>query len=309
MIRFKAGAFFVLIALMATLTSTLPVEAQKKKGGGGGAKPTPDLANVKYGTSGSQVFDFWKAKKASEPAPLLVFIHGGGWHEGNKGQLPAELCSACLDAGFAVASIEYRFPKEAIFPAPFHDCARAVQFMRSKAKDYNIDPERIALSGNSAGGCMSLWIGFHDDLADTKSNDPVLKQSTRVSCMYVVNAQSSCDPEYIAKTVGIPAGGEYFAKHQLFGKLSPEDQKTEKAKKLFQEASPIQHLNEGDPPAFLAFSGAKNQVHNPAYGKPLKDKMDALKIECIYRPQGTGEGDKTDEAVKFMKKYLVKKKE
>src|SRR6266540_1533251 len=80
-------------------------------------KPKPDLADVKYGPHGRNVLDLWKAK-ADAPTPLVVFIHGGGFRGGDKGNLPAPLLERCLKEGVSVASINYRLSQHAPFPAP-----------------------------------------------------------------------------------------------------------------------------------------------------------------------------------------------
>jgi len=69
-------------------------------------------------------------------------------------------------SGISVVAITYRLSDTALAPAQFHDSARAVQFIRSRAKDWNLDPKPIAATGGSAGAGLSLWLGFHDDLAD-----------------------------------------------------------------------------------------------------------------------------------------------
>ena len=79
--------------------------------------------------------------------------------------------------------------------APLEDAARALQFVRSKAEEWNIDKKRIGATGGSAGGCSSLWLAFHDDMADPKSNDPVARESTRLYCAAVNGAQVSLDPK------------------------------------------------------------------------------------------------------------------
>ncbi len=113
------------------LTSVEQASAQKAKAGAAKGKPTADMKDVAYGSHKKQVLDFWKAK-GTGPAPVMVFIHGGGFHTGSRGQLPGEWLNAWLENGYAAASVEYRFPKDATFPAQFHDGARAVQFLRSK---------------------------------------------------------------------------------------------------------------------------------------------------------------------------------
>ena len=151
--------------------------------------PPPTFENVKYGPHERNVLDFWQAK-SEQSTPVLVSIHGGGFVAGNKSVQP-QLLKDCLDKGISVAAINYRYSTQAIAPAPFQDGARAVQFLRSKSKDWNIDPKRFAATGGSAGAGISLWLGFHKDMADPKNDDPVLRQSTRLTCMFVFEGQTS----------------------------------------------------------------------------------------------------------------------
>ena len=153
--------------------------------------PAPTLADVPYGTHPKQVLHFWKAE-SEKPAPLLFFIHGGGWQAGNRASGLVKLLPEILKAGISVVSIEYRFVQEAYAAGvkppvewPLHDAARALQFVRSKAAEWNIDKQRIGASGGSAGACSSLWLAFHPDMADPKSDDPVARESTRLWCAAV----------------------------------------------------------------------------------------------------------------------------
>ena len=91
-----------------------------------------------------------------------------------------------LDQGVSYAAINYRLTGVAPLPAPVHDAARAIQFLRAQAEKWNINADRIALTGGSAGACTSMWILLHDDLADPQAKDPVLQQSARVRPEYFV---------------------------------------------------------------------------------------------------------------------------
>lgn len=157
-------------------------------------------ADVPYGPRARNVLDFWQAD-GDGPRPLIVFIHGGGWTQGSKSQ-GAHRYRPFLEKGISCAAINYRLSSDAPLPAPVHDAARAVQFLRFKAKEWNIDKDRIALTGGSAGGCTSMWILLHDDLADPDSQDPVERESTRVLAAAVGNAQASLDPKVIEKWLG-----------------------------------------------------------------------------------------------------------
>lgn len=161
---------------------------------GGPAQP-PTHRDVKYGPFDRNVMDVWLAE-SDRPTPVLVSIHGGGFQGGNK-SVSGDLLRQCLESGISVVAITYRLSDQAIAPAQFLDSARAIQFIRSKAKPWNLDPTRIAATGGSAGAGLSLWLGFHDDLADPDNEDPVLRESTRLTCMSVYGGQTSYNPRFI----------------------------------------------------------------------------------------------------------------
>src|SRR5262245_38373259 len=295
-------------ALLLAAVGIVPVHAQQKNKDA--AKPAPDLANVKYGPHERNVLDLWKAK-SDKPAPLIVFIHGGGFRAGSKEQLSPALLEGCLKSGIAVMAINYRLSPEVHFPAHYMDSARAIQFARSKAKEWHIDPSRIAATGGSAGAGTSLWIGFHDDMADPKNADPVLRESTRLCCMAVMGAQSTYDPRVIKEWVG-EAAAKHPALEGVYG-LKPEELDTPKAHKLYEAAAPINYLTKDDPPVY-AFSSepcgplpadAKPGygIHHVNFGVRLKEKMDKLGIECTVRHQDEG-ADPVKETVAFFVKHL-----
>src|SRR5947209_1949106 len=168
---------------------------------------TPTAANVAYGTHERQVLDFWQAK-SDRPTPLVLYIHGGGWQNGDKKGLSGAAIKRYLDNGISVATINYRFVKQAAadkveppVKGPLGDAARALQFIRSKASEWNLDKKRIGATGGSAGACSSLWLAFHDDMADPKSSDPVARESTRLYCAAVSGAQVTLDPKVLREWI------------------------------------------------------------------------------------------------------------
>jgi len=210
---------------------------------------------------------------------------------GDKSSIRPPLLRLCLEAGISVAAINYRLSHQAPFPAPMLDSARAIQFLRHKAKDWNLDPTKVAATGGSAGAGISLWLGFRDDLADPKSDDPVARHSTRLSCMAVFGAQSSYDPRFIQKHIGGRAH-EHPALLPFYG-LKPEETDTPRAHKLYEEASPITYVSADDPPVFMFYTepnrplppGARpgQGIHHPRFGEILKERLDPLNIECVLR--------------------------
>ncbi|MDR3405366.1 MAG: alpha/beta hydrolase fold domain-containing protein [Chthoniobacter sp.] len=283
----------------------------KKPAGAGPVLPTPTHANVAYGPDESNVLDYWQAPTGA-PNPLLVIIHGGGFRAGSKAQIAPQFLQACLQAGISVASIEYRFTQKAPYPAQMMDCARALQFIRSKADEWGFDRKRVAATGGSAGAGISLWLGFHKDLADPNSSDPVARESTRLTCILPTQMQCTYDPRVI-KTL-IPGNAyDVSAIKFLFGvpvtfnwdtdTISPElDAK-------IKDAAPITHLTKDAPPVFAVSEKASDvpgNIHNANFERHLKKLMDALGVECTIHldadfatPQAA-----LDEKMAFLKKHL-----
>jgi acetyl esterase/lipase len=287
-------------------------------------RPTPDLTNYSYGPYERNVLDLWKAK-SDKPTPLVVSIHGGGFCSGDKSGISVHLLRGLLSNGISMMAINYRLSPGVHFPTHYMDCARAIQFARLHAKEWNIDPKRIGATGGSAGAGTSLWIGFHDDMADPKNADPVLRQSTRLSCMAVLGAQSTYDLRLIKEWVG-EAAARHPAFEGFYG-ITTNEWDTPKAHKLYEEASAINYLTADDPPVFLFYNepygplkpNAKpgTGIHHPYFGAKLKDKMDPLKIECIMKHKDDyerdGDGGKVNEQmnadmVRFFVKHLKERR-
>ena len=138
--------------------------------------------NVAYDDAdAAQKLDVYLAK-ADHPMPTIIYIHGGGWRAGTKNRIPLWLSKAVREGWLSVVSVEYRFTNIAPHPAQVNDCVRAIQFVRHNAAKWNIDPQRLGVTGGSAGGHLTLWVALHDDAADADSKDPVEKHSSRVAC-------------------------------------------------------------------------------------------------------------------------------
>jgi acetyl esterase/lipase len=258
------------------------------------ALPPPTHENAAYGPHERNVLDFYQAK-SDKPTPLIVYIHGGGFVGGDKRSFSPTMLESALKDGISFAAIHYRFidGKEILLPTPQRDAARAVQFLRTKAAEWNIDPKRIACFGGSAGAGCSMWIGFHDDLADPKSDDPVLRQSTRITAIGTMGGQSTYDPIEIKKLIGGRAW-EHPSIFKAYGLSGPEaaHNPTPEQKKLYDEAASITHLTKDDPPLYMTYSEADGPlpenarpgqgIHHPNFGRQLKAKMDELGIENVF---------------------------
>lgn len=275
-----------------------------------GNQRRPTHRNVQYGKDERQVMDVWLAP-SDKPTPLLVSIHGGGFRSGNKSVAP-EVLKACLDSGISVAAITYRLSNTAKAPAQFHDAARAIQFLRHNAKEWNLDTSRIACIGNSAGAGLSLWLGFHDDLAQADSDDPVLRQSSRITCASVYNGQSSYDPRFIRDL--FPGTDTY--RHQALAQLydinmDNLDNLPEEKYRLFEETSALPHLTRDDVPVLMVYASRYDTpirnvgigIHHPKFGQVLKEQMDKLDIPCQVHV-GSDRGEWHRLTVDFVKKQF-----
>jgi len=134
------------------------------------------------------VLDFYPAKDGdSAGAPIYVWFHGGGFRQGDKKSVErgsSQMLQAYLDAGYAVVSCNYPLlDKEngIDYLDIMRHCGRAVQFIRSKSEEWDIDPEKVCIGGASAGALISQWLAYSDDLADKNAEDEVGRNSSRAN--------------------------------------------------------------------------------------------------------------------------------
>jgi acetyl esterase/lipase len=256
--------------------------------------PSPSAHDVPYGSHGRHRLDVWLADATAFPGPrpLLVFIHGGGFVLGDKHEIDGRMVRWALDAGISVAALNYRSAERYPFPAPMHDAARALQFLRSKAPVWNLDPARVAAYGGSAGAGIALWLAFHDDLADPSSPDPVARQSTRLKAVGDWAGQTTYDPTAIRAWLGGHAW-EHSSLLKLFGLTSiAQVDEPGPHHAAFAEASPLTHLTPDDPPVYLFYNEPDSTplpdhwrpgrgIHHPEFGHRLAARMTDLGIECV----------------------------
>jgi len=283
--------------------------------------PAATLTNVQYGSHERNVFDFWKAE-SSNPIPVLVFFHGGGFVAGDKSKYYGDpLVLRCLSNGISVVTANYRFVTTHPFPAPHHDGGRVIQYLRWKAKEWGIDTKRIACTGGSAGANISVWLAVHDDLADRKSADPVSRESTRISFAIGNGVQTSNDPRFIWKNI-VSGQPVHPSMYPFFGLKGDADMAKSLESKMLdtvaRESSAINHVTKDDPPLLLKFgkselgslplpagTAANIYIHHPAFGKFMQEEYKKINLECHWwymdKP-GT-----TDEEWDFVLKHFGRK--
>jgi len=252
------------------------------------AQELKPLTDVPYGDHPRQVLDFYPAN-SEKPTPVVFYIHGGGWQGGDKKTNP----KVYNENGISVVAINYRYVRNAVadgvkppVKAPLEDAARALQFVRSKAKEWNLDKERVGATGGSAGGCSSLWLAFHDDMADPDSEDPIARESTRLHCAAVNGAQVSLDPKELREWMP-----NYRYGAHAFGlpNLDKVMENREMVLPWIKEYSPIEHVSKDDPPIAMFYGGEepvvgsspKDPTHSGVMGIKLRERLEDAGVEVV----------------------------
>ncbi len=254
-------------------------------------------------TDPHQMLDLYLPAKRpdNKPLPLVIFIHGGAWREGNKRDGAGIVSQLAATGNYAGACIAYRFSQEKPWPAQIHDCKAAVRFLRSNAKEFGLDPDHFAVSGMSAGGHLALLIGLDGDSRTLEGEEGgAPKESSKVSC--VLNWFGPVDfltmdwPARLRKTPNDNPLDE------LLGKPAAENPD------LARAASPFSYITAGDPPVFTAHGTADPLV---PYKQALKldEGLKSAKVPgYLTTMEGAGHGFQSQalnlRVLTFLNRYL-----
>lgn len=276
------------------------------------------FANEEYGTNPRNNFDIWLAD-SDELTPLVIYIHGGGFVGGDKSKYyRSEDLVRFLEAGVSVAVINYRFLNESPYgiKASLNDSKYCLQYIRYHAEKYNIDKTRIACSGGSAGAGTSLWLGFSDDMADPDNEDPVLRESTRLTCAGAFATQATYDIFKWDEIIGLPkekSAEQLNGIAQAFGFKSTQNVDLWEQAKIREELDFLGKMTAEDAP-FFAYNRQTGGIpantdelhHHPLHAKALKDKAEQVGLEAIvYAPEiGITDPSGKDLVTFFLEKFF-----
>ncbi len=258
------------------LALTFPLLAQCQK-----ASPAPAgfraLRNLDYVGAGNtrQMLDLYLPEaKSDKPNPLVVYIHGGGWEAGSKDQ--ADVLVGLIKNGtpYAGASLNYRLTDQAQWPAQIYDCKAAIRWLRAHAQEYNLDPDKIAVFGISAGGHLVSMLGVTGGVKELEGElGKHLDQSSRVSCV-----MDFCGPSDF-----LTFGGKGSV-------LDPDDPKGPLAKLIGgplkdrqeegRKASPVTYITQDDAP-FLIIHGDKDNLVPYAQATEFETALKAAHVPAI----------------------------
>jgi len=239
-----------------------------------------------------------KQRAAGKALPVVVFIHGGGWRAGDKSSGAANVSRFVASGEYAGVSVGYRLTNEAQWPAQIHDCKAAIRWIRGNAKELNLDPDKIAVWGTSAGGHLVSMLGTSGDVKELEGTlGAFTSQSSRVTC--VLNFYG---PENFVTMVTKPSTidrtkGDYPEALLLGGRVQDVPEKA-------KAASPVTYVSADDPP-FLTAHGTKD---------PLVPYDQALELDALLKKAGVshlliemtngGHGFRSEELDKRVKQFL-----
>lgn len=219
-------------------------------------------------TNPRQMVDLYvpKNRAVTTPLPVVVFIHGGAWIGGDRKSAAGALGGLLLNGNYAGISVGYRMSTEAKWPAQIYDCKAAIRWIRGNAAKYNLDPDRIAVWGASAGGHLVSLLGTSGGVKELEGDlGPYTEQSSKVTC--VVNF---CGPADLTLPLMNKDGQMVSALDDpaVVGLLGDGD-RTISGK----AASPVTYVSADDPPVLTAHGTKDLRVsfeHATLINKALK---------------------------------------
>ena len=270
----------------------------------GNAQVVPSTKAVKYANvpyahvNGKDILlDLYQPADATKPLPCIIWIHGGGWIGGNKNDCWPML-PLVLD-GYAVVSIDHRLTPEAAFPAQIHDCRGAIRFVRAHAAQMNIDPNRIGVWGESAGGHLVALLATTDGVKELEGDiGGNTEQSSRV--------QAACDWYGPSDVETFGNAGKYMdlVIRLLGGPI-------EEHKALARLASPIHFVSKDIVPLLIMHGDADDivlHVESQTFYDALKKVNADVRLQIVKGGGHGSLGKDADNVVReFFAKYLLKK--
>ena len=223
--------------------------------------------DIEYGREGdvSLKLDLYRPATVERPLPALLFIHGGGWTGGDKGDYKLYAATMPLK-GYVVATMAYRFAGEFGFPACVSDTKCAVRWLRANAARLQIDPDKIAIAGGSAGGYLAMMAGYSSDVAEFEGSGGNPDVSSRPDAVINLYGPTDLTTEF-ARTH--PTVTNFL---KVSYDVNPG---------LYLHASPLHHVDPGDPPTFI-IQGSLDTLVTPDQADGLAEKFQALGMDYWY---------------------------
>lgn len=226
-----------------------------------------EQTGIVYGKGGDTelMLDLYSPEDLTGPVPGIVFIHGGGWRSGKR-QDYALYTSRFAKHGYVVATITYRLKEAGYFPNCVEDAKCAVRWMRANAAEINVDPDRIAVIGGSAGGHLSMMVGYSSDVPELEGTGGHTGVSSAVQA--VIDIYGPAD-------FTMPENRD----HPLLTNFLQGTY--EEIPETFVRASPITYLDASDPPT-LIIHGTIDSLVPVEQSDRLAEQLQALGTTYWY---------------------------
>jgi len=228
------------------------------------------LAGVPYAAlPGARPLELDLYLPAQRPAPVVVFVHGGGWRLGSRHSAgPAYPATTAFEAvaraGIAVASVDHRLSGEALWPAQLHDVKAAVRWLRARAGELGVDPGRVHAWGESAGGHLAALLGLTAGDPGLEGDVGVTGPSSAVAA--VAAWYPPTDLPALPGDLGTDPAAADSREAQLLG--APVAAVPDRA----AQASPVAHVSPGAPP-FLLLHGRADRLIPCVQSERLRDAL------------------------------------
>ncbi|MEZ5952001.1 MAG: alpha/beta hydrolase [Planctomycetaceae bacterium] len=252
-----------------------------------GVRMEQDIPYIVAGDDAQRLDLYLPETPPKAPLPLIVHIHGGGWRSGNKFPCPVV---PLVGHGYAVASVEYRFSQQALFPAQIQDCQAAIRWLRAHCDTYQIDPDHVGVIGASAGGHLSALVGTSGGKQAFPAIGGNEQQTDRVQCVcdifgpsnFATVMQQAADDGNIRNIFKFNSPGDPYS--LLIGAALDADSSKTAA------VSPVYYVSEESPP-MLIFHGTHDALVPYAQSAELAAALKAKRVDVwLQTLPGSGHG-------------------
>ena len=309
----------VIVAIVGVGFGTRPADAQPTQPPAASqreAAPAPTHANLEYAPAESagkqrpQARPVHSGRQRPGPLPTVIWTGGSAWMADNGKDLAGQLAARLNPAGYAVAGVSIRSSSQVKFPGQLHDIKAAIRWLRANAAKYGLDPDRIAIVGDSSGGWTSSMAALTGDVPEIEGSVGVTGASSRVQAAVAFYpptnfltmdawALNRCDPN--GGMFGGPNGGPCHD-----GEASPESRLVgcaiQTCPDKVRAASPLQYVSAADPPMMI-LHGQSDQLVPHNQGEALymalnKACKDAVFISLPKARHGPWNGFLTDDGLR-----------
>ncbi len=295
-------------SLLATGCATAPTVPERR------------ILDIPYTTLGSRPhrLDLYLPRRVRGRPPVVAFFHGGGWAAGDKALLApghafAPWRARMVAEGFAVASVNYRLTSDgAVFPDPVHDVMAALRFLRRESSSLGIDPQRLAVAGDSAGGHLAMMVGT--SMRDPEMEGNVGVPGTTSGVRAVISYYGACDmverfSDHLAAGCPPYVDPSKTSTGTLLGGVDPLDPEL---RDLARKASPAVRIYTYPSPPLLLFHGTRDCIVPPGQGERMVAAARDVGVpaDLVTVPTGHSDpafvrrGDLQGAAVDFLRRWL-----